>query len=1419
MMRSRLIVLMILLLVLFGAGQVFAATYTQLPSQVPKGAYVNGPGGATDDNYYWQAIKVTFGDTHAAASPFLTITLPTDMTVADTDGDTSYNDEVSISYNTTNDPVFVVAAGTNQNQVVLNVTSGGGQNVVANDYVWVMFPVETASSPSVSSAGYAFTYANPTATDPDVTASNGPQITYRDPGALQLVNFESNLSADDDTTSTYGEMYPSTLAAMFGALPDFVKDTGEAQTFGNEVTASDANDTNDITYTLWIAADSTLSHVDELTSGVLHVIDYDNGGNYTVNEAATGAAARMSTAGLAEGNYYVYITSSLTGDFPLCRSGRLTVLHYPEVKILGWDYTGDGTFDNSGGDADDFSLTVDTGSYYRYDGTLAGSDTRTDVDLYINVDDFDDNARVLLFYSTDSGLTLNDLYTSGTAPNVVVDSLSNATVLVDTLWENQEDVEGFIKWNWDLTPSGTSYVSAATYYIYAVANDGKHQSILISKGTDSSDTENIAVKHSPDLTIDSLSEYDTAATAGDITIDPSQTDVIMLSWGKSGINGDSDIDDSCVIEFYIDYDDATDGNADYGSNDASSLRSDASTTGTSPTGTHQIFSGMLEDLESKDQSYYAWNLKEDFQSTGWYPNDESVGNAQYHLYAIIDENKTGGTARVVALGDDGLLNAGEDITDIDFDNNPFVRAFDPPAEGVTVNGDETYRIRFEAFDFDANGQVGVFIVEASTTVGGAIGPATATVTQLINATNVTNGVAYCLTDDDGNHQGGTHYWLNENSDTYYDLTVRLPSESDLRYTTDVGTHVVDMAEGTYWVYIGVDPDNNDFGDGSETLYRAPGPLTLKNISDTDDASQRNAILTPTNFNAAEGDTITFSVRAADEGKDVDLMDFYIAVEKDAFSLVSQSAPFSDSVPNGALIANEAIDDTTNNRWILHATAYNDGNAINPSDTDLGSVIATLQLVSNGTTNAIGEDTGVYFVNEPANGWVTEFSNDGAKIAIDAFGSDVTLVPRGIVEGIVEFQGREHSNYTVNFELRKRGSYVSTADTAFINRNDADSNTDGLQYTLDNDGKFTLSQVPSGEWDLVVQYNRYLSKLKQISVYPGLDTLFVSFGELKGGDCVGYTDSSGAAWPDNQLDSNDINRIKDAYLDTPDSSRWDDGQYNYKWADIDESGKVDVADLKMATENLAAGESGAQPVYKPAVRPAASNLNALVELLNVPDKFTAGETYSVQVVVRNAEDVTAYFVNLDYDSDMFAFEGITEGNIFDARSETFPTIGANTVGLTNAPYESVSFSGDGVLAEVSFRALKDGSFTPDVLGIREATFVNSSFMKENVVMNDQTTVVGNDAPATFELKQNFPNPFNPTTTIGFSVPDNGHVRLKIYDILGRHVRTLVDGTYPAGNYNVMWDATDQNGNAVSAGVYFYTIQAGNHHATKRMLLLK
>ncbi len=93
------------------------------------------------------------------------------------------------------------------------------------------------------------------------------------------------------------------------------------------------------------------------------------------------------------------------------------------------------------------------------------------------------------------------------------------------------------------------------------------------------------------------------------------------------------------------------------------------------------------------------------------------------------------------------------------------------------------------------------------------------------------------------------------------------------------------------------------------------------------------------------------------------------------------------------------------------------------------------------------------------------------------------------------------------------------------------------------------------------------------------------------------------------------------------------------------------------------------------------------------------------------------------------------------------------------------------------------------------------------------------PDVFALHQNYPNPFNPVTQIRYDLPEDSYVSITIYDIMGRNIKSLVNTDQTAGYRSIRWNATNNLGEPVSAGMYIYMIQAGEFRQTKKMVLLK
>jgi hypothetical protein len=116
------------------------------------------------------------------------------------------------------------------------------------------------------------------------------------------------------------------------------------------------------------------------------------------------------------------------------------------------------------------------------------------------------------------------------------------------------------------------------------------------------------------------------------------------------------------------------------------------------------------------------------------------------------------------------------------------------------------------------------------------------------------------------------------------------------------------------------------------------------------------------------------------------------------------------------------------------------------------------------------------------------------------------------------------------------------------------------------------------------------------------------------------------------------------------------------------------------------------------------------------------------------------------------------------------------------------------------------------------FNDLGFRVANADLSTSTGI--GDIPANRALlDQNIPNPFNPTTTIRFTLPSRTPVNLSIFDTTGRLVRTLVDGVEESGTHSRIWDGRDNSARPVRSGIYFYRLQTGSHVQSRKMLLLK
>jgi M6 family metalloprotease-like protein len=157
------------------------------------------------------------------------------------------------------------------------------------------------------------------------------------------------------------------------------------------------------------------------------------------------------------------------------------------------------------------------------------------------------------------------------------------------------------------------------------------------------------------------------------------------------------------------------------------------------------------------------------------------------------------------------------------------------------------------------------------------------------------------------------------------------------------------------------------------------------------------------------------------------------------------------------------------------------------------------------------------------------------------------------------------------------------------------------------------------------------------------------------------------------------------------------------------------------------------------------------------------------------------------------------------------------GPTNLSASDVEWIGhDLVLAEVDINSAPGGLYDIVLTNPGGGSFTATDAFNINDV---GTAVEDAPVPGEFALKQNYPNPFNPTTTIPFDVKERTHVSLKIYNLRGQEVRTLVDETLDARSYGIEWNGHNDAGSSVASGVYFYKLVAGNFQDVRKLVLMK
>ncbi|KAA3636002.1 MAG: T9SS C-terminal target domain-containing protein, partial [Calditrichaeota bacterium] len=181
--------------------------------------------------------------------------------------------------------------------------------------------------------------------------------------------------------------------------------------------------------------------------------------------------------------------------------------------------------------------------------------------------------------------------------------------------------------------------------------------------------------------------------------------------------------------------------------------------------------------------------------------------------------------------------------------------------------------------------------------------------------------------------------------------------------------------------------------------------------------------------------------------------------------------------------------------------------------------------------------------------------------------------------------------------------------------------------------------------------------------------------------------------------------------------------------------------------------------------------------------------------------------------------VVKGTEIRAYNEEDALVGLYTM-EENGKFGFMPIYGDDIQTQ-TVDGMKSGEqfyLTVDGIKTNERFTWNGSASKQEILSLSAKGTEDN-LPTTFGLSQNYPNPFNPTTTISFSLPQSGNAQLEVFNLLGQKIKTIFDGQADAGLNTVTWDGTNNSGQTVASGIYFYRLTADNYSDTKKMTLLK
>ena len=1304
------------------------------------------PFGATVDNPFWQRLKIELNE-HPSAGDTIIVRLPAEIGIADTDRDGDLLDEVNVEDTFGIGTGYRLATSVSNRRIVIKSTYGGLKGTI-----YIHFPIITPHGVNSTRLAYGqISFSN----DKEQPVSAGQiMLEIVQPRNLNTVNLNSvfNSALSDTTTNLQGDIFPTDYGLSAGVrFPDFLQD--ESNNIGRYGLISgnivfDGDDNNDTRFIVWISTDKNLDRVylDVASPAVSAITGLPI-------ETLEGELMdfKLKVDHLDELTYYVYITSNLTGEFPLARSRGFRVKHEP---VLSWV----GQFQSSNCDF------LDSGNLLNFDTGEPGvqSESRNSIQINFQAIDYNDSATVSLYYAKADTLDSSNLVVSGSAPNLVIDALSGAEPIdsTKTLLEGRDTNQ-----YWNIATSDSVFVPTGDYYIYGVISDGKTHAVKRSEYY-------FSVRHSPFIALD-VRDDETIQTGGTLG-----ERYYTFTWnGDRGHEGDRAIGDSAQISLY--YSNRFDFYIPGGASDLISAASD------STQDTHLIIAGLEEKSDRRIDNQYQWDF--------WtYKNPDDGGvprtGVDYGIYAIVE---TDSLRRLVRWNDE----SGEPRV-LQFNHEPFLRILEP-ANTFEINGLQGFDVVWDVIDVDDEAKIWVILTSASAAE------------VLGDSTN------YGALRSDGMID-----WLANSKDGCSSGSQLLTENSPKRFSVRPATLVKTMScmqmpitDGDYYVYIVVDETLESLPNEKALALRAPGRIKITGLGPTGaiGLSGPNLEFLPAIVNAgSSGDTITVQIYPNTGGEEVDLVTIFASVDTSLIRIVDQVPgqtgvqPFklsNDALGTVLRDTLQVIQDSLYAGQYLADLIYYE--QVGTKRYDGRQSLGSIQFVTRDTVGSTSVRFNHYGTRK------TAFYRSGKNLAHIASQDAMTIniQNRGSINGRVPLQGRKDYSGLTTFFLRNRNSFESITDTRFIAANDIDSTMLGIQDTLSVDGRFSLIDIPRGEYQLVVRRSGYLDgqiPLVQIENGKTVSDVQPTFqmdgksnpGYLIGGDITGYVDIDGKSFSDNEIDQLDIDYVV-AYFGR--SVQSGDAA---SFADIDGDSLVWIADLNMVAANF--NSQGVAPVFK-----ATTGGFPGIATMNIFSSESDGRLL-VEANVEGVSGMTAYVVRINYDSESlrwigaedFSFSGY-QSVVAEHRSEDGIAWASALVGFANGA------NNNSKLASFEFERVR---YTATPVVVTEIEWIDVSGTRHRAK-------IGSSSQKEAFLLPNVPNPFNPQTQISFNLPFEGRLDLSVYDTLGRIVRGLANGDSKPGLHTVVWNGRDNSGREVASGTYFLRLRFDDVVAIRKMLLIR